>query len=60
MIPVYCPFGLIQKDQKIKTLPCGPDLRYGTLENLQTRSFVAQTANFLFATLHSGPRRPTG
>ncbi len=48
MIRWCSPFGLIQKDQKIKTLAAGPDLRYGPLENLQTRSFVAQTANFPF------------
>ena len=47
MIPFVCPFGLIQKDQKIKTLAAGPELRYGTRENLKLAPLcVAQTANF--------------
>ena len=33
MILVFCSFGLIQKNQKIKAGPAGPELRYGTRKN---------------------------
>ena len=51
MIPVVCPFGLIQKDQKIKTVPAGPELRYGTQEKLKRAALRQQI--FLVACLRS-------
>ena len=47
MIPVFRPFGLIQKDQKIKAGPAGPELRYGTRKNVKLASLrYAQAAHF--------------
>ena len=54
MIPVVGPFGLIQKDQKVKTLAAGPELRYGTRKNGNSLGFASlKQSVFLIACLHS-------
>ncbi len=63
MIPMWCPFGLIQKDEKIKTDAAGPDLRCGPLENLKLAPSSLRQQIFLMrpsTSVRDGPPAKVG